>query len=225
MKLLRNTVAVCLLIMVCLALPAQKNSQQDRKVVPQPAVTPIPAPDTCAKPTYHQCVDICALAAKLDSQNRPIRLRSLRNENEISLAEHNDVTLYANQDQIVWICREPGHTFKIRDIQRVIKLPGKNPFSPKPMPESPFCIDVTSLPETKSGETLSSGTAKQSAIGQMYKYSFTVTDTGKTPPNPRLYDPHLGVADGTGIRRRWQPGCSSLPRSNQTNKERTKSKK
>src|SRR5205823_172286 len=101
MKLLRNTVAVCLLIMVCLALPAQKNSQQDRKVVPQPAVTPIPAPDTCAKPTYHQCVDICALAAKLDSQNRPIRLRPPRNETEIPLAKPNAAPWKPTQNRIV----------------------------------------------------------------------------------------------------------------------------
>jgi hypothetical protein len=207
MKLHRNTVVVCLLVVVC--LPAglsnpllSQNGPQARKVNPQQEG------DGCAKPRNNKCVDLCSLARLMRSKTQArLKLESLDHKKTMLLPEHVDVTLVANQDQVVWTCDglPKNQTFQITKIMRVLKPPDPNADQPNSRPESPFCSDIpTSI--MHGGGRLYSGTPRKAAIGQWYKYSFRVNTTD--------YDPHLIVTGGPPEPRPYgsRPyGCPSVP--------------
>jgi len=213
-KLQRSTVVVCLLVMVCLPaglsnpLPLHDSSQV-QKGGSQKSAGPQKAEDGCGKALYNQCVDLCSLAkimgVKPPVQTGQITLKSLDGKGKILLPKHAEVSLVANQDQLVWTCNglPKGQTFQITKITRVLNPPDPNANNPKPRPDSPFCADITSQ-SGNSGSALYSGTPRNSAIGQWYKYSFRV--------NTANYDPHLIVTDGSGLKRRPpRQGCPPLP--------------
>jgi hypothetical protein len=207
MKLHKSTAAAWLAVMVCFptGLSNQSTPQkgpQVQKVSPPPGVKPLPE---CAPPTHSYCVDLCDMAKNMTGNSNykgPINFESLDHK-KISLPDHDDLTLRAGLDQIIWTCYHlpANQTFQITSIRRVIrkdKDDANATLAHNPRPDNPFCVNIPTpaspppaIPlSAHGGSELPSGTPKAAAATQWYKYSFRVGDA--------YYDPHLIVTGGGG---------------------------
>jgi len=207
MTFLRSVVVVLLAAGLITPLHSQVDPKPKLTIPPGKEIPVHPA--VCPKDDPRiKCVNLCALAAQLSPSRQPqvsaegpklqpsptekkmLSLESPKNHKRL-LRDHDEVRVsYTNQQQIVWTCKK--NDFAITQIEKAWHPDSATDHGRSGAPDFPF-VKRDYLKKTQSaGTLLYSGTPVCEAVGQRYKYSFTV---GGQP-----FDPHIIVTGGDGSR-------------------------
>lgn len=172
------------ILTVAIILRAQKAGQP-KGATPPPKPTPAPALIPPAQPKTVQ-VDLCQLALQI--ANGPaagITILPVGHQ-PVQLPPHLDVRLsYSNQDQARFFC-SPSTNFSVDSFVKA-EMPPTDRNIPQ-APAAPFSSKDLQNLATKSSSPRLSGVPLANAVGQRYKFSFTIYPDGQAPQH---HDPHL----------------------------------